>query len=193
MTRKVTVNLYATLDGRGAFPKYPGSDVSTGEPDAMFQSFWIDRYKSVDTVVMGRRSWQGHRDVHSEANRKPTDPKYLFEYSRYLDRVDKVVLSRTLRTTDWQNSRLLKGDLRRIIAKLKGEPGKDIIVEGGPALVRDTINRGLVDDYWIVMQPVIYGRGPQYWGPMKAQQTLKLLSVQRMPYGEFLLHYEAVR
>lgn len=193
MTRRVTVNLYATLDGRGAFPKYPGSDFSTGEPDAFFQSFWIDRYKAVDTVVMGRRSWEGHRDVHSEAKRKPNDPKFLFDFSRYLDRVDKVVLSRTLRKADWTNSRILKGDLKRVIAKLKREPGKDIIVEGGPALVRDVINRGLADDYWVLMQPVIYGRGPPYWGPMKTQQTLKLLSMKTLPYGELLLHYEAVR
>jgi len=193
MTRKVTVNLYGTLDARAVFPKYPGWDVVPKKPDAFFQLFWVDRYDEVDTVVMGRRSWEGHRDVHSEANRKPTDPKYMFEYSRWLDRVEKVVLSRTLRKVDWQNSRLLKGDLSRIIAKLKQEPGKDIIVEGGPALVRDTINRGLADDYRILLQPVIYGKGPEYWGPMKTQQTLKLLSTQTMPAGELVLHYEAVR
>lgn len=193
MTRRVTVNLYATLDGRGAFPQYPGWDVSTGEPDAMFQSFWIDRYEEVDTVVMGRRSWEGHRDVHSEKNRKPSDPKFLFEYSRYLDRVDKVVLSRTLQDLDWPNSRLLKGDLAGIVAQLRREPGKDILIEGGPALVREVIDLGLTDDYWILMQPVIYGQGPEYWGPMKTQQTLKLLSMQTLPYGELILHYAAVR
>ncbi len=196
MTRKVTANVYMTLDGRGVFPTYPGSDAHTGPPgeaDEFFRTMWADRYKDVTTVVMGRRSFTGHQRVHSTKGRKPTDPKFLFDYSRFLDQVDKVCLSRRLKKTDWENSRILKGDLARIVAKLRREKGGNIILEGGPRLISEVIRLNLADDYRIFVMPVVYGRGPRYWNPMTTQTNLKFLSVSHMPYGELLLHYGAVR
>jgi dihydrofolate reductase len=196
MTRKITANLYMTLDGRGEFAKYPGSDLPSGkpdEPDEFFQKMWTDRYSDVTTVVMGRRSFIGHRRVHSVKGRKPTDPKFMFDYSRFLDKVDKVCLSHRVKNPDWENSRVMKGDLAKIVAKLKGEKGGNIIIEGGPRLINDVIRLNLADDYWFLVMPVVFGRGPRYWAPMKSQTTLKLLSATNMKYGELVLHYEAVR
>ncbi|HEV2519990.1 MAG TPA: dihydrofolate reductase family protein [Thermoplasmata archaeon] len=194
MTRKVTANLYMTLDGRGEFPKYPGSDLTSGkpgEPDEFFRRMWTDRYSDVTTVVMGRRSFTGHRRVHSLKNRKPSDPKFMFDYSRFLDKVEKICLSHRLKNLDWENSRLMKGDLTRIVAEVKRERGGNIIIEGGPRLIGEVIRRNLADDYWILVMPVVFGRGPRYWIPMKGQTTLKLLSATSMRYGEMVLHYAA--
>ena len=193
MTRKITVNLYMTLDGYGEFPKYPGSDIPRREPSDGFRDMWINRYDTVDTVVFGRRAFEDHLHFHSEPARKPDDPPYLYDYSRWLDKVQKVCLSHNLKKTDWQNSRIISGDLAEITARLKKEPGKDIIVDGGPSTVQEFIQRGLVDDYFIAAWPVILGRGKHYWGSMLDQQTLKLLSVKTLPRGELLLHYETVR
>jgi dihydrofolate reductase len=194
--RTITANLYMTLDGRGEFPKYPGSDLPSGdpnEPDEFFRRMWTDRFSDVTTVVMGRRSFTGHRRVHALKNRKPTDPKFLFDYSRFLDKVDKVCLSHRLKNLDWENSRVRKGDLAKVLGKLKGEKGGNIMIEGGPRLIQEVLRLNLADDYWFLVMPVAFGRGPRYWGPMKTQTTLKLLSATTMPYGELVLHYEAVR
>ncbi len=196
MTRKVTANVYMTLDGRGEFPKYPGYDLPTGdrdEPDEFFRRMWTDRYSDVTTVVMGRRSFLGHQRVHSLKGRKPNDPKFMFDYSRFLDRVEKVCLSRRLKKVSWENSRLLKGDLAQVVAKLKREKGGNIILEGGPALIHEVLRRDLADDYWFLVMPVVYGRGPRYWLPTKTQTNLKLVSASSMPYGELVLHYETQR
>jgi len=197
MTRKITASLYMTLDGRGGFPKYLGSD-RPGDPNAnppndMWREFWFDRFDDVTTVIMGRRSFLGHRRVWSEKARKEGDPQYMWDYSRYLDQVDKVCLSRHLKSTDWQNSRIMKGDLATIVAKLKREKGGNIIAEGGPRLIQEFMRQRLADDYWMLMQPVVLGQGPQYWGRMKEQLTLKFLSSKVMQDGELLLHYETVR
>jgi len=184
--------MYMTLDGYGEFPKYPGSDVQSEQPGDGFAEMWINRYDSVDTILYGRRSYEGHLAYHSESARKASDPKYLFEFSRFLDRAQKIVLSRSLKKTDWQNSRIMKGDLNRIVARLKRESGKDIIVDAGPSLVQEFIRRGLADDYRIMVWPVILGRGKHYWGSMLKQQTLKLLSVKNLKHGELMLHYETV-
>ncbi len=192
-SRRITVNLYMTLDGYGEFPKYPGSDVSPREPGEAWKEMWSNRYVTVDTVIFGRRSFEGHRNVHSQSARKPGDAPYLFEFSRWLDRSQKILLSHSVEKTDWQNSRIMSGDLNEIVAKLKAEPGKDIIVDGGPSLVHEFIKLGLVDDYRIAVWPVILGRGNHYWGPMLSQQTLKLLDVKTLTYGRLFLHYETVR
>jgi dihydrofolate reductase len=186
--------MYMTLDGYGEFPKYPGSDVRSKEPGVGFTEMWINRYDSVDTILYGRRSYEGHLAVHSESARKPSDPKYLFEFSRFLDCSKKIVFSHSLKKAKWQNTRIMKGDLNRIVARLKREPGKDIIVDAGPSLVQEFIRQGLADDYRILVMPVIFGRGKKdYWGTMRNQQILKLLSVKELKHGELMLHYETVR
>jgi len=186
--------MYMTLDGYGEFPTYPGSDIRSEQPGEGFTEMWINRYDLVDTILYGRRSYEGHLAVHSESARKPSDPKYLFEFSRFLDRSKKIVFSHSLKKAKWQNTRIMKGDLNRIVARLKREPGKDIIVDAGPSLVQEFIKRGLADDYRILIMPVIFGRGKNlYWGSMLKQQTLKLLSVKNLKHGELMLHYETVR
>jgi len=154
---------------------------------------WIEHHDSVDTILYGRRSYEGHVAVHSESARKASDPEYLFEFSRFLRRCQKIVLSHFLKKTEWQNSRITKGDLKRIVARLKREPGKDIIVDAGPSLVQEFIRRGVADDYRIIVWPVILGRGKHYWGSMLKQQTLKLLSVKSLKHGELILHYETLQ
>ena len=98
-----------------------------------------------------------------------------------------------VKSAGWENSRIMKGDLSKIVAKLKREKGGNIIVEGGPRLVQEFMRQKLADDYWFIVQPVVWGQGPQYWGPMKEQLTLKLLSSKVLEDGELLLHYETVR
>lgn len=178
MPRKITVNLYMTLDGYAEFPKYPGSDYAPDEPDQMWKSMWIDRYDSVDTIIYGRRSYEDHVAYHSLSARKPSDPKFLFDFSRFIERCQKIALSHSLTRAEWKNSRIMKGDLARIVARLKKEPGQDIIVDAGPSVTQEFIQRGLVDDYWFLVMPVVLGRGKLYWGSMIRQQTLKLLSGQ---------------
>ena len=193
MARKVTANVYMTLDGRGAFPKYPGSDRPTEGAPALFRDMWISRYDDVTTVVMGRRSFTGHQKVWSGTARKPEDAKFMHEYSAYLDRVEKICLSHKLKSSTWENTRILKGDLGKIVAKLKREKGGNILLEGGPAVINEVFRRRLADDYWMFVMPVVYGKGPRYWAPMKEQNTLKLLESKLAEDGELLLHYEAVR
>jgi dihydrofolate reductase len=191
--RKITANAYMTLDGRGEFAKYPGSDRPTEGINALFRHMWFDRFDDVTTVVMGRRSFLGHQRVWSEKARKPGERAWLLDYRRFLDRVEKVCLSHRLKSTDWENSRIMKGDLARVLAKLKREKGGNILVEGGPAVVRECLSRNLADDYWFFVMPVVCGTGPRYWGTMKGQCTLNLIETKPGEDKEILLHYETVR
>ncbi len=192
MARKITANLYMTLDGYGEFPKYPGWDYVSEEPDEFWNELWISQYDSVDTIIFGRGSFEGHEEVHSISKRKPTDPYYMFDYSRFLEKCQKIVISHSLKKVEWANSRIVEGDLTELIRNIRNEPGKDIIVEGGPSLVHEFIQRGLIDEYRILVMPVIIGKGHNYWGTMANQQTLKLISAKTMKYGELCLRFECV-
>jgi hypothetical protein len=101
-----------------------------------FTEMWIHPYDSVDTVIFGRRSFEGHLRVHSEEGRKLDDPKYLRESSHWLDRIQKICLSRSLKKTQWQNSRIMSGELGEVVAALRAEPGMDILLDGGPCIMR---------------------------------------------------------
>ena len=191
--RKITANVYMTLDGRGAFPRYPGSDRASTGVSAVFRHLWFDRFDDVTTVVMGRRSFLGHQRTWSEKALKAGEPGWLLDYRRYLDRVEKVCLSNRLESTDWENSRIVRGDLARILADLKREDGGNILLEGGPAVVRECLRRDLADDYWFFVMPVVYGKGPRYWGRMDGQTTLSLIETKPGKNKEILLHYAAVR
>ena len=153
---------------------------------------------STGSTTSRRSSWAGDpfsviSETWSEKALEPGEAAWLLDYRRYLDRVDKVCLSHRLTSTDWQNSRILGGDLAEVLAKLKGEEGGNIILEGGPAVVRECLRRNLADDYWFFVMPVVYGKGPRYWGPMDGQTTLSLVETKPGKNREILLHYEAVR
>ncbi len=193
MVRKITVNLYMTLDGYGEFPEYPGSDIVQEEPDEFWKDMWSNRYNSVDTIIYGRNSYEGHAQVHALSKRKSTDPEFLYDFSRFLEKCKLVVISNSLKKADWGSTRIMKGDLAEIVSQLKAEDGKDIIVDAGPSLVHEFMQKGLADDYRILVFPVILGTGNHYWGSMPKQQTLRLVKAQPLQYGELYLHYETVR
>ncbi|MCI4323220.1 MAG: dihydrofolate reductase family protein [Thermoplasmata archaeon] len=191
--RKLTAHMYTTLDGRAEFPKYPGSSTPSNKPDPAFIEMWIDRYDAVDTLLFGRRAYDDQAVYWPSSARKPSDPKFVRDFSQWKDGVQKIVFSHYLTKTAWQNSRIVKGDLTQIVARLRRERGKDMILEGGPLLTQQFLQRGLIDDLRILMFPVILGSGKNWFGAMLNQQTLKLRSAKGLKGGELLLHYEMIR
>ena len=110
--------MYMTLDGYGEFPKYPGSDIPSKEPGEGFTDMWISGMIQWTRSCTAGGPYEGHVAVHSKSARKASDPKYLFEFARFLGRSQKIVLSYFLKKTEWPNSRIMKGDLKRIVARL---------------------------------------------------------------------------
>ena len=132
MSRRITANLYMTLDGRGAFPKSPGFGQSHERGQRLLAGDVDRSVRRRHHRDHGSRSFTGHRRVWTEKARKPSNPQDPIDYSRWLDHVQKVCLSNRLKTPGWENSRVMKGDLSKIVAKLKREKGGNIIAEGGP-------------------------------------------------------------
>jgi dihydrofolate reductase len=102
----------------------------------------------------------------------------------------KVVFSRTLDKTSWNNTKLVKGDMVAEIRKMKKEPGKDMVIFGSGNIVSQLAQQGLIDEYQIVVNPIVLGKGRTMFEGIKEKLTLKLTKTRTFGNGNVLLCYE---
>ena len=155
--RKVLMLMFMTLDGVAEFPddgEDPGS-TSAGDGPPM----WESRMETTDTLLLGRHTYEKWAGFWPQWKNKPSAGKFMQEFSRFADRAEKVVFSKTLKSADWPKSRIVRGDLGEEVARLKSLPGKDIVLGGGPRLAQSFLERDLVDELFITMSPSIVGGG----------------------------------
>jgi dihydrofolate reductase len=110
-------------------------------------------------------------------------------FSSFAEDTEKIVLSNTLSEARWKNTRLIGGDVKEELLKLKRQSGKDIAVVGGAGLARSVIGTGLIDEYMITVHPVLLGKGKPLFGDLVNPYRLKLLRTRDLGAGSVLLHY----
>jgi dihydrofolate reductase len=104
----------------------------------------------------------------------------------------KFVFSRTLDHLSWNNSHLLKGDIATEVGKLKQEPGPDIVIMGSGSVVAQLAEAGLIDEYQIVLNPLVVGSGRTLFEGVKRKLPLKLAKSRAFGNGNVVLFYEPV-
>ena len=193
--RKVILGMQMSLDGYGAGP----NDEMDWLPPFNDESLWQDANEemwkvldSVDTILLGRRTYQIWEKYWPAAGKNPSSSANDKRFSRYADEVEKVVLSNTLRKVEWNNSRLIAGDVAKEILKLKQQPGKNIGVAGGAGLARSMTKLGLIDEYELTVHPVILGRGKPLFTDLSDRLKLELMRTRTMKSGAVLVHYRTV-
>ena len=107
-----------------------------------------------------------------------------------MNRMPKVVFSRTLDKASWSNTKLVKGDLAQEVRKLKREPGEDIAILGSGTIVSQLTQERLIDEYQIVVNPVVLGEGKTMFDGVKDRLTLKHTRTRAFGNGNVLLCYE---
>jgi dihydrofolate reductase len=199
--RSVKILMFMTLDGVAEFPEY-AEDPATGDPEAG-PPMWSARMDSTDTLLLGRRTYELWADFWPRQKNDPNAGKFLHEFSRYADRAEKVVFSKTLQSADWPTSRIARGDLAEEVARLKSLPGSDLVLGGGPRLAQSFLERDLADELFLTMFPSIVGRGkpffrvtynpdhPADFVPPGAPGRHDFTLIEALPQktGEILLHY----
>lgn len=109
-----------------------------------------------------------------------------------MNRMPKIVFSRTLKEASWANSRLLSGPLAAEVVRLKNEPG-DMVIFGSGTIVSALASEGLIDEYQIVVCPVALGKGRTMFEAVKASVPLKLARSRTFGNGKVFLSYEPAR
>jgi dihydrofolate reductase len=154
--RKVQILMYMTLDGVAEFPEYaedpnPMADNETAPT-------WTSRMESIDTLLLGRRTYEKWAEFWPGKKSDSSATEWMKRFSRFADEAEKVVFSKTLKSADWPNSRIVRGDIAQEVARLKARPGKDMAV-GGPRLVQSFLAADLADELLLEIFPIIVGRG----------------------------------
>jgi dihydrofolate reductase len=120
----------------------------------------------------------------------PTASEDEKAYARQLNAMRKLVFSRTLERVEWNNSTLVKEVVAEAIEQLKQEPGRNILIYGSASLVRTLTTLGLIDEYQLLVHPVLLGGGKPLWSDLKDQVKLQLVNTKTHPSGVVALSYQ---
>ena len=107
-----------------------------------------------------------------------------------MNRMPKVVFSRTLREASWQNTRLVKGDMVAEVRRMKKDPGPDMVVLGSGSVVSQLAEAGLIDELQLVVNPIVLGRGRTLFETVRRNVAMKRVGVRPFGNGNVVLSYE---
>jgi dihydrofolate reductase len=145
-----------------------------------------------DTVLLGRTTYLAMAQYWTGKEMDPFCPREDIAFAAMLNNYPKFVFSNTLEKAQWRNSRILKGNVKTEIRKLKKvQPGqeKGIMVYGSGLLVRELVQLGLIDEYHLWVHPVLLGNGKALFSSITNKHSLQLQEVQRFSSGVVLLQY----
>jgi dihydrofolate reductase len=184
--RKIIVFENVSLDGYFAGPNgeidwfvaHPGNQEEN--------EFAIESINSTDTLLFGRVTYELMASYWPTTDAMKNSPIL----AERMNNLPKIVFSRTLDDVEWHNTRLLKDNIEEEIEKMKNQPGKNMAILGSGIIVSTFAQRGLIDEYSFMVNPIILGNGRSVFQGIKNRLHLKLLKTRTFKSGNVLLHYQ---
>lgn len=178
-TRRLVVTEYMSLDGvmeepgQWSFPFW-SEEAAKFKHDELFSS---------DALLLGRVTYEGF----AKAWPTMTDTG---DFGERMNSLPKYVVSTTLDTVEWNNSRLIKENVAEEIARLKQQPGMDILLAGSGQLLRTLMEHDLVDEYRIMLYPIVLGHGKRLFQEGIDTKVLRHTGTKTLGSGVLVLYYE---
>jgi dihydrofolate reductase len=182
MRRLFSFNM-VTLDG---FFEGPDHDINWHTVDAEFNEFAIEQTSAVDALLFGRVTYQLMANYWPTPAAIENDPVV----AGLMNRLPKIVFSRTLEKAEWNNTRLVKDHVAEETLKLKQQPGKDLALFGSANLMATLMQLDLIDEHRIMVSPVILGSGNPLFKNTQDKLNLKLIRTRIFGNGNVLLCYQ---
>jgi dihydrofolate reductase len=184
--RKIVLSMHVSLDGFVAGLK--------GEMD------WIKLDDEVfdlvggftneaDTALYGRVTWEMMDGYWPTAADKPNASKHDIEHSQWYNRVDKLVLTKTMRGKKADKVKFISDNIFSEINSFKQAPGKNVMIFGSPTAAHSLMEYNLIDEYWLFVNPILLGQGIPLFANIKTRIDLKPLETQVFHCGVTALHY----
>ena len=188
--RKIIFLIHISLDGLAAGPN--------GELDWLIyndevRQFSYELHDTTDTAICGRVTYEMMAAYWPTVLDNPNSEEGDHQHAHWLKDATKIVVSRTLKSFEWEHTVLMQDNLAQEIAKLKQQPGKDMWLLGSPTLARSFMQLGLIDEYRINVNPVILGDGKHLFGDLLTSLELKLLETRTFTGGVVGLRYVPMR
>jgi len=171
-----------TLDG---YIAGQGGDISWHNVDEEFQELAKAASNSGNTLLFGRVTYELMAGFWPTPEAIRTDPVV----AAGMNKAEKIVFSRTLQKADWNNTRLVKDDMPAEVRRLKQGAGKDLTVLGSGSIVAQLAAEGLIDEYQVLLNPVVLGKGKTMFEGLKNKLALKLVRTRTFGNGNVLLTY----
>ena len=179
--RKVIASEFVSLDGVIENPVWTFR--FTGEEQ---QRFKYDELPAADALLLGRATYEGF------AAAWPHMTEQAGEYADMMNGYPRYVVSTTLeQPLGWSNSTLIKGDVAEEVPELKRQPGGDIMVFGSGSLVNKLMHLGLIDEYRLMVFPVVLGSGQRLFGNSVEETVLELVGTETFDTGVVLTYRPA--
>ncbi len=188
--RKIIYLMHLSLDGLVAGPN-GDFDLDWISYSDELESYVHALHDSTDAVIYGRVTFQIMEAYFPTVLDNPaTGGAGDLKHAQWLDKVPKYVFSRTLESSDWNNTVIINGDIAEEVKRIKEQPGKDIWMLASPTLAQEFMRLGLIDEYRLNVNPVILGSGKSLFAGVNTQVKLKLLEARTLENGIIALRYE---
>jgi len=187
--RKLIASVFVSLDG---FIVGPNEDISwvTNNFNDEMGKYAGDLMNSMDYILLGRVTYQ------IMINAWPNWTEETAPGAERMNNVPKIIFSRTLDKVEWgkyNNARLVNDNVAEEITKIKQQPGKDMVIYGSANLVQGLTRMGLIDEYQLLLHPIILGSGKPLFNGLTKSVTLKLLRSDTFKNGVVVLYYQPER
>jgi dihydrofolate reductase len=182
--RKLIVSEFVTLDG---VMEAPGGEEGHPHSGWVFdyigpeqQKFKLDEVLASEALLLGRVTYESFAGAW---------PARSGEFADKMNSMPKFVVSTTLQDLQWNNSALIRGEVAEEVAKLKQQPGGPILVAGSRTLVHTLMQHDLIDEYGLMIFPVVLGSGRRLFPETPDKTVLKLVDTQTFSSGVVVLTY----
>ena len=146
-----------------------------------------------DTALYGRVTYEMMQSYWPKAGEQPNATKHDKEHSDWYNQVSKVVLSKTMQETGLQNTIVIGDRLSDNIIKIKKQVGKNIIIFGSPRASQSLLKEGLIDEFWLFVNPIILGQGMPLFKSTSSANNLNLAVFKTSASVIMAIHYEKLK
>lgn len=179
--RKILAQEMVTVDGYFAGPR---GELDWFVWDDVLRDLSVGLLKSVDTLLFGRVTYEMMAAYWPTATGE--DPAI----TNAMNSLPKIVFSRSLKKAEWNNTLLVKEIFPEQIIHMKEQPGRDMVIYGSGSLVSALAHHGLIDQYRLIVNPVVLGAGKPLFTGFENRLNLRLLDAETLGSGNVLLRYE---
>lgn len=181
--RKIIAALNMTIDGI--------CDHTAGIPDEEIHQHYTELMGQGDAILYGRTTYQ-LMEFWRTLLENPSDEKSMNDFAVAIDKIPKIVFSRTIKNVEWETATLAKRDLKDEVLALRQQLGKDIFV-GSRSLIIQLLKLSLIDEFQLCIHPLVEGKGLPLFENINDRIVFKLVNCKSFKGGAVVLYYQPER